>query len=56
MPDPTRLDDDGLVRSREWPHKTAERVCRARATIAPGHGIENRRTIAPIEKSAIWSA
>jgi hypothetical protein len=35
---------------------TAERVCLAAATIAPDHRIENQRTIAPVEKSAIWSA
>jgi hypothetical protein len=55
MPGLTRLND-GLVRSRESPRKTAERVCLAGATIAPDHRIENQRTIAPVEKSAIWSA
>jgi hypothetical protein len=52
----TRLDDDGLVRSREWPRKTPNSCAPPGATIAPDHRIENQRTIAPVEKSAIWSA
>jgi hypothetical protein len=56
MPGLTRLDDDGLVRSREWPRKTPNSCAPPGATIAPDHRIENQRTIAPVEKSAIWSA